>query len=150
MSCPRSPTFRPSSTRPRTPSGAGPFLQLQKFPASILSRLSPDFFVFALLPPFDPKRPFFLIAGPATNLLQLQNFPAARFHDIFICQNILPESNFHAPAVALPGPPPTPFVSTLQAAENRCLADLHARSQGSPLTPRRAQVDIASNGPHRY
>ena len=84
-----------------------PFLQLQNFPARVLAGLSPYFFVFALLPPIDPKRPFFLIAGPATNLLQLQNFPAACSHDIFICQNILPESNFHALAVGTPRPSST-------------------------------------------
>ena len=88
----------------RTPPAAGPFLQLQNFPARIFTRLSPHFFVFALLTPIDPNRPFLLIAGPATNLLQLQNFPAACSRDIFICQNILPESNFHAPAVGAPGP----------------------------------------------
>ena len=50
-------------------------------------------------PQSTPNAPFLLIAGPATNLLQLQNFPAACSHDIFICQNILPESNFHVLAV---------------------------------------------------
>ena len=104
---PAVPVFRPSFTRPRTPPAAGPFLQLQNFPARLFCRLSPDFFVFALSPPIDPKRPFFLIAGPATNLLQLQNFPAACSRDIFICQNILPESNFHALAVGAPRPSST-------------------------------------------
>ena len=98
------PVFRPSSTRSRTPPAAGPFLQLQNFPARIFTRPSPHFFTFSLLPPIDPKRPFLLIAGPATNLLHLQNFPAACSRDIFICQNILPESNFHAPAVGAPRP----------------------------------------------
>ena len=103
---PRS-TSRLPSIRPQYPPAAGPFLQLQNFPARIFTRLSPHFFVFALLTPIDPKRPFFLIAGPATNLLQLQNFPAACSRDIFICQNILPESNFHALAVGAPGPSST-------------------------------------------